>query len=335
MKVLLFSILVAFTLANKLPETGPALVDESARGPDNVVIYSPEDGSRIEPTEFNTRLGTPNLNQEQPDRLHNPIDDVEFPQTVPGDIAEPDAHTIIVFDKNNPPAGIDALIADSGANVAESLEDARGAKAVLAGRKMFDVPKTITAGVNKFPGFNNDVEHLPITTLLKGDEPIQEEQWQKGTHEPEIPGRNIAPIEMSDFPAVAAIPIREPAVPPQYKLQPGQAKQGLDFSTIAAAPKIDMAFSPIPNVVALRNKREPFHVIQNDGELEKLDNVIPVAEKIITHDKDKRDTMMMWPNKIPSGFLRSTEPRIVKIDGNTEIQIAAADDQGDDFVGTS
>ena len=178
-----------------------------------------------------------------------------------------------------------------------------------------------------FPGQNNEPS--------KATRIIEERQYQKGTHEPEIPGRYIAPIEMSDFPAVAAIPIREPAVPPQYKLQPGQPKQGLDFSTIAAAPKIDMAFSPIPNVVAVRNKREPFHVIQNDGELEKLDNVIPVAEKIITHDKDKRDTMMMWPNKVPSGFVRSTEPQIVKIDGNTEIQVAAAQDEGDDFVGTA
>ena len=335
MKVLLFSILLANAFANKLPETGPALIDTSAQGPDNVVIYRPEDGSRIEPTVFNARLGRPNLSQRQPEKLHNPIDDITFPQVVPGDVAAPDAPTIIVFDRNNAPAGIDALIANSGASVADSIEDARGAQAVLAGRKMFDVPKTITTGVNSFPGFNNDVEHLPITTLLKGDKPLGQKEWQKGTNEPEIPGRYIAPINISDFPVVSAIPIREPAVPPQYKLQPGQIRQGLDFSTIAAAPKIDMAFSPIPNVVELRNKREPFHIIQNDGELERLSNVIPVAEKIITHDKDKRDTMMMWPNKIPSGFVRSQEPRIIKIDGDTEIQLAESADAGDEFVGTA
>ena len=130
---------------------------------------------------------------------------------------------------------------------------------------MFDVPKTVTVGVDgpPFPGFNNDVEHLPVTTLMKGEKPIDKPEWVEGVQNPSIPGRNIAPIDITDMPPTAAIPVRTPAVPPQYRLQPGQPKQGLNFSTIAAAPKIDMPFAPIPNVTKLNVKREPWNVIQN------------------------------------------------------------------------
>ena len=223
-------------------------------------------------------------------------------------------------------------------NRAGGAGGARGA----GDRKMFDVAKTITVGAENppFPGFNNDVEHLAVTTLMRGEHPIDKHTFVQGTDEPTIPGRDIAPINITDMPSVSAIPIRTPAVPPQYRLQPGQPKQGLDFSTIAAAPKINMPFAPIPNVVALNNKREPWNIIATqygpggDGSncagpllndcLIKSDTVIPVAEKIITHDKEERDTEMNWPNKIPAAHVRSTEPQILRIDGDVDLVVTEA-----------
>ena len=331
MKVAFFSLLLLVTLnAEKFDERSSAgPVRGASSGPDNVVIYQPANDQRIDPTEFNARSGAPNLSKQEPTQLANPIDSETYPQVVPTQFAAADAPTILVFDRNNAPDGLAEFIANNpGATVADSIEAVQGAG---SDRKMFDVPKTITVGVNPpFPGFNNDVEHLPVTTLMKGENPIDEKYWAKGTDEPTIPGRYIEPVVISDMPATAAIPVRTPNVPSQYRLQPGQPKQGLNFSTIAAAPKIDMPFSPIPNVVALQNKREPWNVIQDcDAEilndcLEKSDTIIPVAEKIITHDKDKRDTMMMYPNKIPSAFVRSTEPQIMRVDGDVELVIEEA-----------
>ena len=332
MKTLLLSILLLSVLnAEKFDErssSGP--VRGASSGPDNVVIYQPANEQRIEPTEFNRRSGAPNLSKQEPTQLANPIDSETYPKVVPAEFASPDAPTILVFDQNNAPAGLaDFIASNPGATVANSLDAVRGAAA--ADRPMFDVPKTITVGVDPpFPGFNNDVEHLPVTTLMRGENPIDEKYWAKGTDEPSIPGRYIEPVVISDMPATAAIPVRTPNVPSQYRLQPGQPKQGLNFSTIAAAPKIDMAFSPIPNVTALKNKREPWNVIQDCDApilnecLEKSDTIIPVAEKIITHDKEKRDTMMMWPNKIPAAHVRSTEPQILRVDGDVDLVIEEA-----------
>jgi len=332
MKVAFFSLLLLVSLnAEKFDERSSAgPVRGASSGPDNVVIYQPANDERIDPTEFNSRAGAPNLSKQEPTQLANPIDSETYPKVVPTEFAAADAPTILVFDQNNAPAGLAEFIANNpGATVADSIEAVQGAAAEE--RPMFDVPKTITVGVDPpFPGFNNDVEHLPVTTLMRGENPIDEKYWAKGTDEPTIPGRYIEPVRITDMPATAAIPVRTPNVPPQYRLQPGQPKQGLNFSTIAAAPKIDMAFSPIPNVVALKNKREPWNVIQdceapllNDC-LEKSDTVIPVAEKIITHDKEKRDTMMMWPNKIPAAHVRSTEPQILRVDGDVDLVIEEA-----------
>ena len=327
MKRLLLSILLLSALnCEKFVEQaaqGPAL---TSSGPDNVVIYQPANDQRIDPTEFNPRSGAPNLAKQEPTQLANPIDSETYPKVVPAQYAAPNAPTILVFDENNAPSGLKEFIANNpGATVADSIEAVQG---VAEERPMFEVPKTITVGVDPpFPGFNNDVEHLPVTTLMRGENPIDEKYYVKGTDDPSIPGRYIEPVDISDMPATAAIPVRTPNVPPQYRLQPGQPKQGLNFSTIAAAPKIDMPFSPIPNVVALNNKREPWNVIQdceapllNDC-LEKSDTIIPVAEKIITHDKKKRDTMMMWPNKIPAAHVRSTEPQILRVDGDVDLVI--------------
>lgn len=331
MKTLLLSILLLSALnCEKFDEQGargPAL--GAASGPDNVVIYQPANDQRIEPTEFNRRSGAPNLSKQEPTQLHNPIDDVTYPKEVPAKFAAPNAPTLLVFDENNVPGGLaDFLAAHPGAVVADSL-DALNAGAEVETRPMFDVPKTVTVGVDgpPFPGFNNDVEHLPVTTLMKGEKPIDKPEWVEGVQNPSIPGRNIAPIDITDMPPTAAIPVRTPAVPPQYRLQPGQPKQGLNFSTIAAAPKINMPFAPIPNVTKLNVKREPWNVIQNceapllNDCLLKSDTVIPVAEKIITHDKDRRDTKMGWPNKIPAAHVRSTEPQILRIDGDVDLVI--------------
>ena len=342
MKTLLLSILLLSVLnAEKFDERSSAgPVRGASSGPDNVVIYQPANDQRIDPTEFNSRAGAPNLSKQEPTQLANPIDSETYPKTVPTEFAAADAPTILVFDQNNAPAGLAEFIANNpGATVADSIEAVQGAAAEE--RPMFDVPKTITVGVDPpFPGFNNDVEHLPVTTLMKGENPIDEKYWAKGTDEPTIPGRYIEPVRITDMPATSAIPVRTPNVPPQYRLQPGQPKQGLNFSTIAAAPKIDMPFSPIPNVVSLHNKREPWNVIQdceapllNDC-LEKSDTLIPVAEKIITHDKDKRDTMMMWPNKIPAAHVRSTEPQILRVDGDVDLVIEEAA-PAEPVVGTS
>jgi len=332
MKVAFFSLLLLVSLnAEKFDERSSAgPVRGASSGPDNVVIYQPANDERIDPTEFNSRAGAPNLSKQEPTQLANPIDSETYPKVVPTEFAAADAPTILVFDQNNAPAGLAEFIANNpGATVADSIEAVQGAAA--EDRPMFDVPKTITVGVDPpFPGFNNDVEHLPVTTLMRGENPIDEKYWAKGTDEPTIPGRYIEPVRITDMPATSAIPVRTPNVPPQYRLQPGQPKQGLNFSTIAAAPKIDMAFSPIPNVVSLKNKREPWNVIQdceapllNDC-LEKSDTVIPVAEKIITHDKEKRDTTMMWPNKIPAAHVRSTEPQILRVDGDVDLVIEEA-----------
>ena len=331
MKRLLLSILLLSALnCEKFIEqaaTGPA---QSSSGPDNVVIYQPANDVRIEPTQFNSRSGAPNLSKQEPTQLANPIDSETYPKVVPAKYATPDAPTILVFDENNAPAGLKEFIANNpGATIADSIEAVQGA---AEERVMFDVPKTVTVGVGSppFPGFNNDVEHLPVTTLMRGENPIDEKYHVQGVANPNIPGRYIEPVVITDMPATEAIPVRTPNVPPQYRLQPGQPKQGLDFSTIAAAPKIDMPFSPIPNVVALRNKREPWNVIQdceapllNDC-LEKSDTIIPVAEKIITHDKENRDTKMAWPNKIPAAHVRSTEPQILRVGGDVELVVQEA-----------
>lgn len=334
MKTFLFSLLlIASFNGEKMNARGAAGPASNTGGQKTAVIFAPSNSQRIEPTEFNSRVGLPNLSRQQPLKLDNPIDSVTYPQVVPSDIAASDGRTIIVFDSENPPAGFEALLQSGDAMVVDSLEEAQ---LVQRGeRTMFDAGKTITAGVDRFPGFNNDVEHLPITTLLRGDRPISEETDLLGVDEPSIPGRRIAPMNMSDMPRQSAIPIRSPAVPPQYRLQPGQIKQGLDFSTIAHAPKIVVKFSPIPNVVALNNKREPFNIIQqtdcgklgiNDC-LEKSDTLIPVAEKIITNDSKVRDTDVNYPGAIPSAFLRSTENNILKIDANTQIELAAVEEQ--------
>ena len=346
MKTLLLSILLLSALnCEKFDEQGargPAL--GAASGPDNVVIYQPANDERIDPVEFNPRVGAPNLSKQEPTQLHNPIDDETFPQEVPAQFAAPNAPTLLVFDENNVPGGLAAFLeANPGAVVADSLDALNAGAAGLGAaepRAMFDVPKTVTVGVegNSFPGFNNDVEHLPVTTLMRGENPIDKTTWVEGVHNPSIPGRNIAPIDITNMPATSAIPVRTPAVPPQYKLQPGQPKQGLNFSTIAAAPKINMPFAPIPNVTKLNIKREPWNVIQNvkrgpggvtqdcDGPLLNdclidSDTVIPVSEKIITNDKDKRDTKMAWPNKVPAAYMRSTEPQILRIDGDVDLVI--------------
>jgi len=334
MKLALFSLLLLASLnAEKFEERSARGPAGGAAKPDNVVIYQPANDTRIEPVEFNPRPGAPNLSKQEAIQLANPIDDVTFPRTVPAEFAAPDAPTILVFDENNAPAGLKEFLASNpGAVVADSIDAVKAAGAAGKDRKMFDVPKTITVGVENppFPGFNNDVEHLPVTTLMRGEHPIDKVTSLRGTDEPTIPGRDIAPIRITDMPRVEAIPVRSPAVPPQYRLQPGQPKQGLDFSTIAAAPKIDMPFAPIPNVVSLTNKREPWNVI-NDCEapllndcLIKSDTVIPVAEKIITHDKEERDTEMNWPNKIPAAHVRSTEPQILRIDGDVDLVVTEA-----------
>jgi hypothetical protein len=334
MKSFLFSLLLIASLnCEKFAERGVSGPESNLSGQRNAVVYAPADDSRIEPTEFNGRVGLPNLNRQTPERLHNPIKDTEWPQTVPEDIAAPNAPTVLVFDKNNAPAGLEDFIASNpSVALADSLDniDVSGND----DREMFEVPSTITVGVDEFPGFNDDVEHLPITTLLKGDRPIDEVTQLEGVDRPNIPGREIAPIDISDMPVQSAIPILPPAVPGQYRLQPGQAKQGLNFSTIAAAPKIIMPFSPIPNVVELNNKREPWNLIQkiegsgleggiNDN-LVQNDVVIPVAEKILTNDKENRETEMNWPEKIPAAYRRSNKPRIVRVDGDVELRVVDA-----------
>jgi len=338
MKTLLLSILLLSTLNcerfNESGARGPAL--GAVSGPDNVVIYQPANGQRIEPTEFNRRSGAPNLQKQEPTQLVNPIDLETYPREVPSQFASPNAPTILVFDENNAPGGLaEFLERNPGAVVADSIDAVRNMACeghddgCGESKPMFDVPKTVTVGVGSppFPGFNNDVEHLPVTTLMRGENPIDQEEWVEGVGNPSIPGRMIAPIDITDMPATAAIPVRSPNVPSQYKLQPGQPKQGLDFSNIAAAPKIDMPFAPIPNVTKLNIKREPWNVIQkcdaplvNDC-LIKSNTVIPVAEKIITHDKKQRDTKMMWPNKIPAAHVRSTEPQILRLDGDVDLVI--------------
>lgn len=333
MRIALLSLLlISISWSTKINERGAAGPESNiSHGEKTAVIYAPANSTRIEPTQFNSRVGLPNLDRLQPILLHNPIDDIGYQQVIPGHIAAPDASTIIVFDQDNAPHGLAALIADKGAQVVASLEEAGRMNKMPRG--MFEVPSTITAGVQHFPGFNNDVEHLPITTLLRGDRPISEETLLLSVDEPHIPGRLVAPMYMSDMPRQSAIPIRTPAVPPQYRLQPGQAKQGLNYSTIAAAPKIIVKFSPIPNVVEVRNKREPFNIIQqtdcgkmgiNDC-LEKSDTVIPVGEKVITMDSKVRNTDVGYPSPVPAAFLRSTENNIVKIDADSEIVFAEAE----------
>ena len=321
---------------------------------DNVVIYQPANDSRIEPVVFNPRVGAPNLSRQEPTQLPNPIDSVTFPAEVPAKFAEPNAPTLLVFDENNAPDGLAEFLANNpGAQVADSIEAAELAAAGgAAQRPMFDVPQTVTVGVGNppFPGFNNDVEHLPVTTLMKGEKPIDKVTYVDGVKNPSIPGRNIRPINISDMPPTSAIPVRSPSVPGQYKLNPGQAKQGLDFSTIAAAPKIEMPFAPIPNVTALKNKREPWNLINtrkfehgkyvecngplaNDCLIDN-DTVIPVADKIITQDKDERDTKMVWPGKVPASYVRSTEPRIIRVDGDVDLVIQDSAPV-EDIVGSS
>lgn len=333
MKTFLLSLLLVISLkCEKFAERGVSGPESNLSGENNTVIYAPADDSRIEPTEFNGRVGKPNLDRQTPERLYNPIQDTEFPQTIPEDIAEPNAPTVLVFDKNNAPDGLQEFIENNpSVSMTDSLEDLNLSSNDGEDREMFEVPSTITVGVDKFPGFNNDVEHLPITTLLKGDMPIDEVTQLEGVERPNIPGREVAPINISDMPEQAAIPILPPPVPSQYRLQPGQVKQSFDFSTIAAAPKINMPFSPIPNVVKLNNKREPWNLIQkregasleggiNDN-LVSADTVIPVAEKIITNDKENRETEMQWPEKIPAAYKRSNKPRIVRVDGDVELQL--------------
>ena len=309
-------------------------------GPDNVVIYQPANDTRIEPVEFNKRSGAPNLNRKEPIQLPNPIDSDSFPKVVPSQYATPDSPTLLVFDQNNAPDGlVDFLNNNPDAVYADSVEDARlNVLGAAKTRPMFDVPKTVTVGVGMnnppFPGFNNDVPHLPVTTLMKGENPIDKKTLVHGVNNPSIPGKNISPMSITGMPGVAAIPVRSPAVPSQYKLQPGQPKQGLDFSTIAAAPKIDMPFPPIPNVVDLDIERGPWNVINlrkhTQGSYTNCDgpllndcliddeSVIPVAEKIISHDKDKRDTVMAWPNQVPAAYVRSTDPQIIRVDGDVD-----------------
>ena len=346
MKTFLFSLLLVATFnCEKFAERGVSGPESNLSDQRTAVIYAPADDSRIEPTEFNGRVGLPNLNRQTPERLYNPVSDATFPQTIPEDIAAPNAPTVLVFDRDNAPAGLEEFLASNpSVAMADSLDNLNLSSDDGEDRVMFDVPSTITVGVDQFPGFNNDVEHLPITTLLKGDRPIDEVTQLQGVERPNIPGREIAPINISDMPVQSAIPILPPAVPSQYRLQPGQAKQGLNFSTIAAAPKINMPFSPIPNVVELNNKREPWNLIQkregatleggiNDN-LVQSDTVIPVAEKILTNDKEERETQMQWPNKIPAAYRRSNKPRIVRVDGDVELQVVDAP-AGEELVGSA
>lgn len=334
MKAVLFSLLLLVSLnAEKFSDQGVAGPSGVSKGPKTSVIYQPANDVRIEPVVFNSRAGAPNLNRVQPGKLHNPIADTKFPAVIPGDVAAPDAPTIVVFDKDNMPAGLEEFIANNpGSSIADSLDDVQGGSPA-PDREMFEVPKTITVGVDSLPGFNNDVEHLPITTLLKGDHPIDEPTYLKGVERPSIPGIEIAPISISDMPKQYAVPILPPAVPEQYRLAPGQARQGLNFSTYAFAPKIIMPWNAIPNVVELNSKLEPFHQLQtvdglagegiNDG-LQQANTVIPVADKILTRDSEERDSNMQYPKRTRFAYKRDNKPKILRVGGDVSLQMSDA-----------